>query len=70
MLSYVLLRTTQRAKEIMSIFVSIVPFLVAHVQFDSDDFLDQNSVPFLNIFFPFQFLLPHYPHLRSVALSL
>ena len=59
-----------RAQEIISIFVSIVPFLVAHVQSDSDDFLNQNIVPFLNIFVPFPFLFPHYSHPRSVALSL
>ena len=70
MLSCILLGTTQRVHKIISIFVFIVPFLVVHVQSDSDDFLDQNTVPFLSIFFPFPFLLPRYSHLRSAALSL
>ena len=70
MLSRILLRTTPETHQIISIFVSIVPFLVAHAHSDSDDFLDQNTIYFLNIFSPFPFLLPHYPHLCSVALSL
>ena len=48
------------AQEIISIFVSIIPFLVAHVQSDFDEFLDQNTVPFLNTFFPFPFLLSYF----------
>ena len=35
-----------RGKGYLSIFVFIVPFLVAHVQSDSDDFLAQNTFPF------------------------
>ena len=71
-LSRVLSGMTQRAQEIICIFVSIVPFLVAHDQSDSDDFLNQNTVPFLSIyiFLPFPFLLLHCSHLHSVALSL
>ena len=40
MFSRILLRMTKGAEETISELIPIIPFLVAHVQSDSDDFLE------------------------------